>query len=193
MVSDWLRYGEEHGFPEDWADDVLQSAASEGDLMTVFSFFIRSDIDRKIDGHRTALMHAAANGQLHVVKFLVEKDVDVSLLDFNNKSASEIASENGHHGIASFIDIRQNDDWDRIRIAEELVMDLRREPRGRRLDELLELPKYAPIAPNLIELPKSDGNYSWFRITDRVTIGFHNKNGNVFLTWLIDEQRIDDF
>jgi len=44
----------------------------------------------------------------------------------------------------------------------------------------------------LTELPKSLGNFSWFRITKRVTMGFHNKDGMVFLTWLIDGRRIDD-
>lgn len=187
-----LRYGDECGFPDDWADELLESASSAGDLMTVYSFVYGADINRKIDGHRTAVMHAAANGQFHLVKFLIEENVDLSLVDSNNKTAAEIATDNGHFGIASFINVSENDDWQRIIVAEEILMELRSDSRSQRIDKLLQLPKYASIAPCLTELPESYGDYSWFQITSRVTIGFHNTNGMVFLAWLLDDLRIDD-
>ena len=160
--------------------------------MTVYSFAYQSDINRKVDGHRTSLMHAAANGQFHLVKFLVEKNADSKLVDSDNKTAAEIATDSGHFGIASFIDVRENDNWQRIVDAEKLLIDLRSDSRSQDLGQLLQLPKYASIASCLTELPDSFGDYSWFRITDRVTIGFHNTNGMVYLTWLLDDQRIDD-
>jgi hypothetical protein len=105
-----LRYGDECGFPDDWADDLLKIASSEGDLATVYSFVYQSDINRKIDGHRTSLMHAAANGKFHLVKFLMEENVDSTLVDSNNNTATEIAIDNGHLGIAELIDVFENDD-----------------------------------------------------------------------------------
>ena len=170
----------------------MESASSEGDLMTVYSFVYGSDINRKINGHRTAVMHAAANGQFNLVKFLVEENVDLALVDSDNKTAAEIATDNGNFGIASFIDVRENDDWQSIIDAEKLLMELRNDSLSHELDKLLQLPKYASIAPCLTELPDSYGDYSWFKITNRVTIGFHNTDGMVFLTWLLDDTRIDN-
>ena len=160
--------------------------------MTVYSFVHRSNINRKIDGDRTALMHAAANGQVHLVKFLIEESVDTTLADRDKNTASEIAASNGHLGIAGLIDVYENDDWKRIAHAEELLMDLRSDGGNAQLDRLISLPKFAAISSSMIELPDSFGDFSWFRITERVTMGFHNTNGMIYLTWLIDGHRIDD-
>ena len=187
-----LRYGDECGFPADWADELLEDCASNGDLMTLYSFVHCSDINRKIDDDRTALMHAAANGQTDLVKFLIEENVDATLLDAHNQSAIDIATDSGHLGLAGLIDVYSNGDWDRIRWADELLKRLRDDSLDKPIGQLLQTPKYSPCSQSVTELPEALGNYTWFKITDRVTIGIHNTDGMVYLTWLIDGHRLDD-
>jgi len=155
--------------------------------MTIYSFVHSSNINRKIDDDRTALMHAASHGQFYIVKFLIEQSVDTMQLDKNRETAADIAARNGHDAVAAFIDVYNNDDWQRITQIEKLLTELRSDG----LDQF-RLPKYKGISSSMIELPKSLGDYSWFRVTDRVTIGIHNTDGMVFLTWLIDGHRVDD-
>ena len=137
-------------------------------------------------------MHAAANGQTDLVKFLIEENVDATLLDAHNQSAIDIATESGHLGLAGLIDVYSNGDWDRIRRADEILCRLRDDSLDKPIDQLLQTPRYSPYAQSVSELPESLGNYTWFKITARVTLGIHNTDGMVYLTWLIDGHRLDD-
>ena len=60
-------------------------------------------MNRHLNGDRTALMHASANGQSDIVKLLLDENVDTLTRDDNGKTAAEIASTNGHTHIADQI------------------------------------------------------------------------------------------
>jgi len=191
-VSDVLRDAQALGFADDWADREFERTAKNGNWYILLGFGIHTDLSRPINGGRTALMHLAERGDAYAVKVLLDKNVDAEILDTSKFTAIDIARKNGHQTIASFIDVYMNDDWAQIKQAEELLMDLRSDNLHNELDKLLQLGKYAPIASSLIEMPTSLGDFSWFQITERVTMGIHNTDGMVFLTWLIDGHRIDD-
>ena len=191
-VSDVLRDAQAIGFADGWADREFERTAKDGNWYVLLGFGIHTDLSRPINGGRTALMHLAERGDAYAVKVLLDKNVDAKILDSNKLTAIDIAIRNDHQAIASFIDVYLNDDWAKIKAAEELLMDLRSDNWQNELDKLLQLGKYTPIASTLIQLPTSLGDYSWFQITERVTIGIHNTDGMVYLTWLIDEHRIDD-
>ena len=65
-------------------------AAEDGDLNTVQSLVDKVNVNSQDVNSRTALWHAAKEGHLDVVKFLVaRKDVDVNKADVRTKD--------GHH------------------------------------------------------------------------------------------------
>ena len=102
-MSDLLRYGAEWNFPDDWADEPFQQALADGDLMTVVAYTRHTNIDRKICGDRTPLMHAAASGRDYLVEKLLENNANPDLVDDNGNTAAEIATANHHDDIAEFL------------------------------------------------------------------------------------------
>ena len=53
--------------------------------------------------HFTPLMHAAAEGQLEVVKLLIERGADPSMKDIDGDTAGVFARNNGHTEVAGYI------------------------------------------------------------------------------------------
>ena len=51
----------------------------------------------------TILNHAAYNGHLDIVKYLVEQGCDVNILAQNNETALDKATENGHHNVVEYL------------------------------------------------------------------------------------------
>jgi len=190
-VGDLLRYGAECGFPDNWADDLLADASREGDLMTVIAFVNCSDIDRKIDGDRTALMHASANGQFHLVKYLVEENAETGTRDRNGKTAAEIAVENNHEPISGYIVASQSELWGSVCETEKWVHDLQHERISNGADEieLLATPEFSELNSKRIDVPLIDNELMWFRATESISIGMYHNGG---FTWMINGTRVPD-
>ena len=159
--------------------------------MTVIAFVNCSDIDRKIYGDRTALMHASANGQFHLVKYLVEENVETRTRDRNGKTAAEIAMENNHDSISGFIVASQSDLWSFVCDTEKLVHDLQRERISNGADEieLLATAEFAELNSKRIDIPLIDNELMWFRATESINIGMYGNGG---FTWMINGTRVPD-
>lgn len=78
-------------------------AAHFGHLETV-QYLVEhgADANIKVDTGNTSLHSAAMQGFLEVVKFL-SKSSDVTLRNYNGKTASAVAKENGHMDVALFL------------------------------------------------------------------------------------------
>ena len=55
------------------------------------------------DEHFTPLMHAAAEGNLDVVKILLEYEADLSLTDVDGDDAESFARQAGHIQVAEYL------------------------------------------------------------------------------------------
>lgn len=53
--------------------------------------------------HWTPLMNAAAEGQMEVVKILLERGADATLVDVDGDSAESFAKKKGHNEVASYL------------------------------------------------------------------------------------------
>lgn len=56
------------------------------------------------DEHFSPLMHAAAEGNLDVVKILVEAEADITLTDVDGDNAASFARQSGHFEVASYLE-----------------------------------------------------------------------------------------
>jgi hypothetical protein len=85
----------------------LCDAAEGGSVAKVSSFLDqRVDINGRhcLDGCRyTALMKAALKGRLEVVRFLLDRGADVTLLDGENKTAEDLARAGNHQEIVAIL------------------------------------------------------------------------------------------
>ena len=56
--------------------------------------------------HFSALMHAAAEGYIEVVKILLDHGADATLKDIDGDTAESFARKNGHTGVADLLNER---------------------------------------------------------------------------------------
>ena len=187
---DILRYGEQCDFPIHWADEVLLDGLRKGDEMVVLVFALESDIDRRICGKRTALMHASAAGHFNMVKYILERGVDSTLLDGGGNTAEELAVANGHSQVANLIRASQLETWGKVqhlqRRLSELVSNSYQPPSLFTVLELVETKPYADLQ-NMRTLT-TNKEIAWFRATDDVSIGI-DRNGQRM--WRLYGERID--
>ena len=80
--------------------------ASTGPFPKTVELLLQNDSNpNAIDNleHFTPLMHAAAEGQLEVVKILLEAGADPSLKDVDGDTAESFATQNGHNEVAGLL------------------------------------------------------------------------------------------
>ena len=113
-VSETLRYARDRKFSEDWADEFWVAAAKGSELRMLSCFVLENDINRSIDGRRTALMVAATNGNFNATKFLLAQRADATITDSSNRTAFDLAVTGGHKGVAELLMAYQQTSWDAI-------------------------------------------------------------------------------
>ncbi len=74
------------------ADDAFFQAAFDGNLELVKEGVQKFDVNSQDDSHTTALMYAAFNGHIEIVKLLLKSGADVNLVNDQNRSALMFAS-----------------------------------------------------------------------------------------------------
>lgn len=90
---------------------VFVQAAQEGNLAKVKSFveFLetsKADVNSAVDSARTkhtALMRAAENGNLEIVKYLIEHRANVNLHNWARETALMFAARNGHLDVVKYL------------------------------------------------------------------------------------------
>ena len=89
--------------------NILIWAAQKGCLATVRSEVARGDIDALDDLGKTALMLAAREGHLEVVRFLVNKKADIHLKSASGWTALMLAAREGHLEVVRFLVCKRAD------------------------------------------------------------------------------------
>jgi len=95
-----------HARHSDMQYHLLHIAAKEGHLTLVQCLHeeINPDyLDQKDSNGQTAILWAAANGYLDVVRYLVEKGANLLLSSSEGKTPIHCAIKRGHHDIVSFL------------------------------------------------------------------------------------------
>lgn len=80
-----------------WA--ALQGKLESLKLLEAFD----CDLKARVSGRGTSLHYAAANGDMELVEWLVERGVDIARKDKNGRQAKDIAKRNGHMLVHQFL------------------------------------------------------------------------------------------
>jgi len=81
--------------------------ASTGPFLPTVEFLLKNGADPNVvdsEEHFTALMFAAAEGHIDVVKILLEYHADPSLKDIDGDTAESFARQNGHEEVADLLE-----------------------------------------------------------------------------------------
>lgn len=91
------RYVEEMS-PQQTHDDMLIEAAQIGDLLTVQQLLAQTgySINRRYEGGKTLLMHAAGTGQSNLVDYLIGAGANANLQDESGNTALHYATQEDH-------------------------------------------------------------------------------------------------
>ena len=161
-----LLYGQQQGFPENWADSILRKSCEDG--TPAYSFSYLTNLNRPISDGKSPLMIAAANGHWNLVLLFLSNDADPQFLSEKGPSAAELAREAGFEEIATLLSMSKLEIDDLQKFLGQIRQLAHSIDKQSADPNVLLASKFPHLQEYRIDIRPMEGEIFWFRVNDKV-------------------------